>query len=723
MDYVGVGHLDPDSVITHWETAASIVLPKKTTITIQSSSSSSSSSSSLKKKGGGVKSNPSFIDLQLKNGSFYTSKEAYSLPTELVHTKTRVSGNSYDADGMDEDFIIAVNAGKITTKAHVSSFGSSSSSSAHASNSASSSKGSALIDITGLEASIEALERESFVENSRTVLLARSMESDRALEQAKAGVLKAVQVYRAIREKGSLEGPALTKKKVAQEGSAGEREVPAPTLPIAASASSVSKKRSFAASSDSSIEKKGQPPTKKAAIANHITASLPDTIMPTAVAVVSKNLDVISTADNTDFFVPLERGIALLDVVRQQLENTLSDIADAPSQSGGLLPSETKISTSSGPLESEKRQGILSSGILELVYWYWRKKRSTEAQVVQKQHLKNLKEANQEMNQSSVNENFARCGFLLRSHQTVAPGDLPSEASVNVLARIIGLDRVAVAKVPSHSKGASSVPSVAAAKILADAAAAAKKRTAAGGVDGIVDDQATVEAPPPLTLFLSRTGVVSDRLRTKDVESNLRALIRMRTLRQHLERLRLLLDLARRREKLRRARLHMISDAIEAVLPVQRTSSSTASSSSSSAVIAPPISISGEEFFDYSTSAAATAIPSQGRVRTPQLQSQMSETIAARAITYPRRRNQGRLTTWVNGHPPMYRQLLENKVYEEVIVGGGGGGGDGGNGSGEGRKQKGEVLVEALRTTAPSPLHSPAAMSSVTARSSQCNVS
>ena len=70
----------------------------------------------------------------------------------------------------------------------------------------------------------------------------------------------------------------------------------------------------------------------------------------------------------------------------------------------------------------------------------------------------------------------------------------------------------------------------------------------------------------------------------------------------------------------------------------------------------------------------------------------------------------------------MYRQLLENKVYEEVIVGGGGG--DGGNGSGEGRKQKGEVLVEALRTTAPSPLHSPAAVSSVTARSSsQCNVS
>jgi len=622
---------------------------------------------------------------------------------------------------MDEDFIIAVNARKITTKAQVSSFGSSSSSSAHASNSASSSKGSALIDITGLEASIEALERESFVENSRTVLLARSIESDRALEQAKAGVLKAVQVYRAIREKGSSEGPAITKKKVAQ-GSAGEREVPAPPLPIAASASSVSKKRSFAASSDSSIEKKGQPPTKKAAIANPITASLPATIMPTAVTVASKNLDVISTADNTDFFVPLERGIALLDVVRQQLENTQSDIADEPSQSGGLLPSEiaAKISTSSGSLESEQRQGILSSDILELVYWYWRKKRSTEAQVVQKQHLKNLKEANQEMNQSSVNENFARCGFLLRSHQTVAPGDLPSEASVNVLARIIGLDRVAVAKVPSHSKGASSVPSVAAAKILADAAAAAKKRTAAGGVDGI-DDHASVdpEAPPPLTLFLSRTGVVSDRLRTKDVESNLRALIRMRTLRQHLERLRLLLDLARRREKLRRARLHMISDAIEAVLPVKRSSSSsTISSSSSSAIIAPPISISGAEFFDYATSAAATAIPSQGRVRTPQLQSQMSETIAARAITYPRRRNQGRLTTWVNGNPPMYRHLLQNPVYEEAIAGGGGG--DGGNGSGEGGKQKGEVLVEALRTSAPSPIHPPA----VTARSSsQCSIS
>jgi len=193
----------------------------------------------------------------------------------------------------------------------------------------------------------------------------------------------------------------------------------------------------------------------------------------------------------------------------------------------------------------------------------------------------------------------------------------------------------------------------------------------------------------------------------------------MRTLRQHLERLRLLLDLARRREKLRRARLHMISDAIEAVLPVKRSSSSsTISSSSSSAIIAPPISISGAEFFDYATSAAATAIPSQGRVRTPQLQSQMSETIAARAITYPRRRNQGRLTTWVNGNPPMYRHLLQNPVYEEAIAGGGGG--DGGNGSGEGGKQKGEVLVEALRTSAPSPIHPPA----VTARSSsQCSIS
>jgi hypothetical protein len=139
-----------------------------------------------------------------------------------------------------------------------------------------------------------------------------------------------------------------------------------------------------------------------------------------------------------------------------------------------------------------------------------------------------------------------------------------------------------------------------------------------------------------LTLFLSKTGVISDRLRTKDVESNLRALIRMRTLRQHMERLRLLLDLARKREKLRKARLLLISDAIEAVLPPLQTSSSSSTVESLAT-----ISLSGSDFFDYSTSAAATATPNQGRVvRTPQLQSEISAAVTARALSYPRRRDQ-----------------------------------------------------------------------------------
>jgi hypothetical protein len=132
----------------------------------------------------------------------------------------------------------------------------------------------------------------------------------------------------------------------------------------------------------------------------------------------------------------------------------------------------------------------------------------------------------------------------------------------------------------------------------------------------------------------------------------------------------------------------MISDAIEAVLPAKPASSSSSSSNTATA----PISITGEEFFDYSTSAAATAIPSQGRVRTPQLQSLMSETIAARAITYPRRRNQGRLTTWVNDVPPTYRSLLANPVYEAVI----GDIDEAKVGGGEGKKQMAVANVEAL---------------------------
>jgi hypothetical protein len=81
------------------------------------------------------------------------------------------------------------------------------------------------------------------------------------------------------------------------------------------------------------------------------------------------------------------------------------------------------------------------------------------------------------------------------------------------------------------------------------------------------------------------------------------------------------------------------------------------------------ISLSGSDFFDYSTSAAATATPNQGRVvRTPQLQSEISAAVTARALSYPRRRDQSRRTTWgSDAVPPMYSQLIASTEFEAVM--------------------------------------------------------
>ena len=317
------------------------------------------------------------------------------------------------------------------------------------------------------------------------------------------------------------------------------------------------------------------------------------------------------------------------------------------------------------PSSAPSSTGALAPCAIEAVYWFWRHRRDAEASIQLNQGIDGSSSSGADSPRKSV----ARGGFLLRAHQTIACGDLPLDAGVNVLARIIGLDRVAVAKAPSHAKGASSVASVAAAKILAEAAASKKAALATGASDEFAEAGAAeaevagagdpanddgTAAPPPLCLFSPRMGFISERARTKDVESNVRALTRLKTLRQHLERLRLLLDLTRKRERFRRQRVACVSAAVESLLPqeVACVPSSAAPASGRAPTAA--------ELFDYQISAVVKAQPSAGPAPTS------AAALAVRQQGYSRRRDQARTQAWPGGAPPLFSAMMASAAPATV---------------------------------------------------------
>ena len=393
---VSLESLDPASVIVSWSVGGSGVgagaMPAR----------GASARSSAPAAHDDVAS-PTFVDLRAAHSrqargqqpasSSSSSPAPFALPAEMIQRGgLKVSGNEYDADAVDEAFVAAVCAGRVATRAQVASWWARAAAAEAAGEApppgaapasplrgkqaparpppadapalaAASAHGGALVDLAGLELAFEVLERESFIESSRVVLLDRVAESDRALAAAKAGVLTALNSYKGVRASGlgaghgageGPAGPAAAKKKVAQEAA----QAPGPSARRGAEAdkalSATSRKRALP--SDGADDSKSAPTaaTKKGALAQ--------TAQPHSSATALSSAALRAAESSECFNVPLDRGRELLKLVSEQLlQPTSSASIPAPSSSSSSFSSSSSSSSSAASSSSSSSSATSSA--------------------------------------------------------------------------------------------------------------------------------------------------------------------------------------------------------------------------------------------------------------------------------------------------------------------------------------------------------------------------
>lgn len=575
-------------------------------------------------------------------------------------------------------------------------------------------KSQVLLDLTGLEHAFECLERESFIEGSRAQQAGLEESVEDTFRRGKESVVEALMAYRNWMEGTHAQAAPRSASTASASSSA------AAAVGDTSASAAASRKRSRAASLDTSEsvdDSDGDDSDDKASVAGFSNFHYKSAAAAAAVIAASaassssgrKSSNVRKLSDASahsagsstvlrssaaaearqrvdfalrhDFYVPHARARELLAQLSENLAvNAQRASNGSASRTDASSASSASASTSSS--SSSVQVGPSSSSVLDLrsidaVYWYWRLKRAGEAiptPAASSLHASSTAASSDDRSDGQLDRPSGgdgsasdldvgqqgetathhllgqprNSGFLLRCYQTVSPGELPVEPDVNMLARIIGLDDVNIALTgPAAGNGAGS-------------AAAADGDDDDTNIDGsVVAGSDAADGCAGLTLFSPRSGVITHRQREQEVRSNQRALQRMRALRFQLERLRILVDLCRRREKLRRARMASVHAIILQVISIKdheralavaiapspssrarrlttvmntvhtkaaatgsaagagaaAASSSAAGGAGSSAIRSGPPSAS--ELFEYSTSAAATstAFSSAGRKR------------------------------------------------------------------------------------------------------------
>lgn len=474
-----------------------------------------------------------------------------------------------------------------------STHSSSSSSTILTSFSTSSSNAILMINLTGLEKAIEILERESFAEGSRKTQYGFRKAVENNFQEANIVAISAIKDYHRT------------------------------TLPTTSTMTTDKKEEiSFKNRTKSTVHNTPSKSFQRLPVQSRITDEDTDTEMVDTRTINRKSnekgnnryfspkhgggrtggedysLSTLSEHETNDAFVTLERARLLLkSICTDSPKDTTMGSPSSRSKKGGDNPTTGTVVPTMIPFTITVNENleavIFGSNVIDIMYHYWLWKRTYDGSLVAPVLIPVSTPSHEPAVTNVSNTSTAsaplRPGALLRCYQTIALGDLPIDTDINMLAHIIGLDSIRVLPLPPG------VPIGGTSTIINNGSLGTTSGTTSGrktlrtnddddndgptNDDEVYDDEDedddnqtgeidsnTTKQFNGLTLYSPRGGILTYKARQRDIQTNERALMRLRMLRHAMEKLRILIDLARKREKVRRNRLTVINNVVQTMV-------------------------------------------------------------------------------------------------------------------------------------------------------------